>query len=130
MLDAVQHGLADVLTGPVARTIPRFHTDQVPAYLYDPAKAEQLLDAVGFPRGADGTRFKLRLIAPAIGDPYDHAGQFPAQLFRRIRVTPDLCRVDVPTFIGTIYGDYDFDLSMFHSSVTADPSIGSFIPRR
>lgn len=102
----------------------------MPAYLYDPAKAEQLLDADGFPRGADGTRFKLRLIAPAIGDPYDHAGQFRAQLFRRIGVTLDLCSMDVPTFIRTIYGDYDFDLSMFPSSVTADPSIGCFIPGR
>ena len=125
MLNTVWYGLAEVLTGPVPRTIPKFYTDQVPAYPHDTAKAEQLLDAAGFPRGADGTRFKLRLIAPAIGDTYDRAGQFLSQQFRRIGVALDLRSVDVPTFIRTVYGEYDFDLSMFPSSVTADPSIGS-----
>ncbi|MDG4889746.1 ABC transporter substrate-binding protein [Mesorhizobium sp. WSM4887] len=31
---------------------------------YDPAEAEKLLDAAGYPRGADGVRFELKLQAP------------------------------------------------------------------
>jgi peptide/nickel transport system substrate-binding protein len=33
-------------------------------YAYDPAMAEQLLDAAGYPRGADGTRFEITFQAP------------------------------------------------------------------
>ena len=37
-------------------------------YMYDPAGAEALLDAAGYPRGADGYRFKVSL---ALHDRYD-----------------------------------------------------------
>jgi peptide/nickel transport system substrate-binding protein len=37
----------------------------VKPYPYDPAKAEAMLDAAGYPRGADGIRFKLTLQGPA-----------------------------------------------------------------
>ena len=33
-------------------------------YPYDPDKAEKLLDAAGYPRGADGTRFSIKMQAP------------------------------------------------------------------
>jgi peptide/nickel transport system substrate-binding protein len=33
-------------------------------YPYDPAKAEALLDAAGYPRAADGTRFEITMQAP------------------------------------------------------------------
>lgn len=125
MLNTVWYGLAEVLTGPVPKTIPQFYTADVPEYAYDPQRAEELLDAAGFQRGDGDVRFKLRLIAPAIGDTYDRAAQFLAQQFRRIGITLELRSVDVPTFMRTVYTDYDFDLSMFPSSVTADPTIGS-----
>jgi peptide/nickel transport system substrate-binding protein len=37
----------------------------VKPYPYDPAQAEAMLDAAGFPRGADGVRFSLVLQGPA-----------------------------------------------------------------
>jgi peptide/nickel transport system substrate-binding protein len=37
-------------------------------YTYDPEGAEAVLDAAGFPRGADGIRFKTRVLAPEGGD--------------------------------------------------------------
>ena len=33
-------------------------------YPYDPEKAEKLLDEAGYPRGADGTRFEIKLQSP------------------------------------------------------------------
>jgi len=35
------------------------YTGDVPHYLYDPGKANSLLDAAGYPRGPDGVRFHL-----------------------------------------------------------------------
>ncbi len=125
MLGTVWYRLAELLTGPIPLSLPHFHTDDVPAYPYDPARANELLDAAGFARGADGMRFALRLIWPAVGDTYDRAGQFLRQQFREVGVDLVLQSADIPTFIRQVYQEYDFDLSMFPSSVTADPTIGS-----
>ena len=53
-------------------------------YDYDPARAQQLLDAAGFPRGADGVRMHLtlktstdestRLMSEAIADQWKRVG--------------------------------------------------------
>lgn len=124
MMKTVWYGLAEPLTGPIPRTLPHFFTADVPGYDFDTAKAEALLDAAGYKKGADGMRFKLRLVWPATGDTYDRAGQFLRQQFRKVGVDLDLQAADVPTFIKQVYGDYNFDISMFPASVTADPSIG------
>lgn len=125
MMKTVWYGLAEQLTGPIPQTLPHFYTADVPSYAFDTAKAEALLDEAGFPKGADGMRFKLRLIWPATGDTYDRAGQFLRQQFRKVGVDLDLQAADVPTFIKQVYAEYNFDISMFPASVTADPSIGS-----
>ena len=52
---------ATAATGPVPETDPTFYTPDVTTYAFDPAAAEALLDAAGYPRGDDGTRFALRL---------------------------------------------------------------------
>jgi peptide/nickel transport system substrate-binding protein len=72
----------------------------LPQYDYDPARAERLLDATGFPRGADGIRFHLefktstdessRLLSEAIADEWKRVG----------------VRIDLrPLEFGTFYAD-------------------------
>jgi len=125
MMDIVWYKLAEPLTGPIPQSMPNFYSADVPAYPFDPAKAEEMLEAAGFPKQSDGFRFKLRLIWPATGDTYDRAGQFLRQQFRKVGVDLDLQSADVPTFINQVYAKYDFDLSMFPASVNSDPTIGS-----
>ena len=125
MLDVVYYGLAEMLTGPIPETLPAFYTDDVPSYDYDPDRANQLLDEAGYPAGEDGMRFSLRLIAPAVGDTYERMGQFLKQNFRAVGIDLDLNIADIPTFIRSVFGDYDYDLTMYPGSVTADPTIGS-----
>lgn len=125
MLDIVWYKLAEILTGPIPQSLPNFYSADVPSYPFDPARSEQLLEAAGLPKQADGFRFKLRLIWPATGDTYDRAAQFLRQQFRKVGVDLDLQSADVSTFINQVYANYDFDLSMFPSSVGSDPTIGS-----
>ncbi|PTX01694.1 ABC transporter substrate-binding protein [Pararhodobacter aggregans] len=125
MLGVVYYGLAEMLTGPIPETLPNFYTADVPSYDYDPARANALLDAAGYARGADGMRFSLRLIAPTVGDTYERMGQFLKQNFRDVGVDLELISADIPTFIRSVFGEYDYDLTLYPGSVTADPTIGS-----
>jgi peptide/nickel transport system substrate-binding protein len=72
---------------PAASLLPPNHWANEPAvqqYDYDPARAEQLLDAAGFARGADGVRVHLtlktstdestRLVSEAIADQWKRVG--------------------------------------------------------
>ncbi len=70
-------------------------------YPYDPAQAERLLDAAGFPRGADGVRFHVtmktsteesaRLLSEAL------AGEW-----RRVGVVLDLRPLETATFLSDV----------------------------
>ena len=44
--------------------LPSHDHSGIPAYPYDPDRAERMLDAAGYPRGKDGVRFSLTLQAP------------------------------------------------------------------
>ena len=46
-------------SGPVYTPFDEWPKELQDAYSYNPEKAEQLLDAAGYPRGADGVRFKV-----------------------------------------------------------------------
>jgi peptide/nickel transport system substrate-binding protein len=74
---------------------------EVTQYGYDPGRAEKLLEAAGFPRGADGVRFHLalktstdesvRLTSAAIADQW-----------KRVGVALDLRPLDFATFFSDI----------------------------
>ena len=55
-------GYAKPSTGPVPQYDKTFYTGDVPRLAFDPAKANALLDEAGYKKGADGVRFKLRLL--------------------------------------------------------------------
>lgn len=124
MIRAVWYGLAKPLNSPIPPSLPKFHTDDVPRYPFDLKKANALLDSAGFPRAAGGNRFKLRLDLPTISDVYQREAEFLRQSLRSVGIDVDVRISDVPTWIRRIYAEYDFDLNLFPSSVTADPTIG------
>jgi len=75
------------LARPAASLLPPNHwayDPDVPQYVYDPVRAEALLDAAGFRRGSNGVRFHLtiktstdastRLLAEALADQWSRVG--------------------------------------------------------
>lgn len=89
---------------PASSLLPPNHwayEPNVTQYKYDPARAEQLLDAAGFRRGADGVRFHItlktsteestRLLAEALADEW-----------RRVGIALDLRSLEFTTFYSDI----------------------------
>ncbi|MFY9689912.1 MAG: ABC transporter substrate-binding protein [Candidatus Acidiferrales bacterium] len=98
----------------------------VPQYPYDPAQAERLLDAAGFPRGADGVRFHVtmktsteesaRLLSEAL------AGEW-----RRVGVVLDLRPLETATFLSDI-GRGSFQLyTLRWVGANDDPDIFDYV---
>ena len=85
-------------------------------YTYDPARAEALLDEAGYPRGADGFRFKATFLA----DPSMELVELQAAYWREIGVD-----VVIETRSGAEFGARrnagDYDLTWWNAGIKADP---------
>jgi len=70
MIERVNGGYAELGTGPIPPVFPEFHFTPATPRPFDPTAANAELDQAGFPKGADGKRFTLRLLGHA-GRSYD-----------------------------------------------------------
>lgn len=121
----IWYGYGTPGTGPIHTVQKSFYTtDGVPAYDYDPAKAEALLDEAGHPRGPNGVRFKLTIDATAYGEAPTRTAEYLREQLREIGVEAEVRVSDPGAFVKRVYGDRDFDLNTFWGSAGADPAIG------
>ncbi len=124
MIASVWYGLASKLDSPVPPVVPQFRAPGLAAPVFDPKGANAALDAAGFPRGAGNMRFKLTLDLPMINDVYQREAEFLRRSWRGIGVDVEIRISDVPAYIRRVFGEYDFDLTLFPGSATNDPTIG------
>lgn len=115
-------GYAQVSPSPVSRALPKWNDPTILAHPYDPAAAEKLLDAAGYPKGSDGTRFKLRLAYNSFLSPA-YADVIKSQL-TAVGINVEIIKFDLPTFLKTVYTDRAFDLVIESLSNTFDPTLG------
>jgi peptide/nickel transport system substrate-binding protein len=107
-------------------------------YAYNPQEAERLLDAAGYPRGADGIRFKTDLTIIDLLD-VDYY-QLAAEYWKGIGVDVGIILLDRPAFIAASQGltyegmsstvsSYDFDaleaIREYHSSSVGKSGTGA-----
>lgn len=93
-------------------------------YPYDPAKAEQLLDAAGHPRGPDGTRFKLSLLYEHPRFEWHEIAQVIESNWKAIGVDVTLEPVDTGVMVDRGFTKRDFD-TFFHIVYSfGDPAVG------
>ena len=107
-------------------------------YAYNPQEAERLLDAAGYPRGADGIRFETDLTIIDLLD-VDYY-QLAAEYWKGIGVDVGIILLDRPAFIAASQGltyegmsstvsSYDFDaleaIRGYHSSSVGKSGTGA-----
>ena len=77
--------------------------DQLKAeYGYDPDRAEKLLDEAGYPRGADGVRFKTQLHYIIAGSSNLDYTQAAKDYWAKIGVDVEINIQEIPVFIASI----------------------------
>jgi peptide/nickel transport system substrate-binding protein len=94
-------------------------------YAFDPARANQLLDQAGLPRGADGNRTKPLNMYVEIGRPnFDTISQFIQQQWKTIGVPINLMPLDRAVMQDLVFVKRDFDINLNESNSSGDPEIG------
>jgi len=124
LADRVWYGLAKPATGPIPTSQAEFYTSNTQQYPFDPAKAEELLDAAGLKRGPDGVRLRINHYTMPYGDVLKRAGEFLREALKQVGVELQLVNLDIAPFLRQIYGERDFDTYSTYYSASSDPQIG------
>ena len=99
----------------------------MPHYDFDPAKANALLDEAGYPKGADGTRFKLRLLPAPFFNETKQFGDYLRQALAAIGIDAEIVSNDTPAHLKAVYTDHDFDITVASPVYRGDPAISTTI---
>lgn len=120
--DTIYYGLAKPAVGPILSSNTLYFNPDLPSYPFDPKKAEALLDEAGYPRKADGKRFRLNLLASGWSEENGKTGAYLKQAFEDIGIDVALRIPDRPNSLKALYTDYDFDVAYSQGGGTnADP---------
>lgn len=118
-------GIAKPGSSPIISADTRFYATGLPSYPFDTGKAEQLLDAAGYPRKASGTRFRIKLDWLPFGQQWQRTAEFVQQSLHRVGIEAEIRNQDLPAYMQRVYSSDDFDLTVSHSASFGDPQIGT-----
>jgi len=93
----------------------------VPQYAHDPVAAGQLLDRAGFPKGADGTRFAVRLHATSVVETASKQAQLLRDQLGAVGIRVNLVQGDLATVNTAVYEKKDFDLYLVEAALFTGP---------
>lgn len=124
LVDTVWYGLSKTADGPIPASLPKYYTDEKPRYPLDLAAAEKLLDEAGYPRKADGIRFSIKLNLSPSSDAFVPAGEYLRQNLKKVGIEVTPIALDQPSYLKTVYTNYDFDIILQPYSVLFDPEMG------
>ncbi|MFT4191554.1 MAG: ABC transporter substrate-binding protein [Comamonas sp.] len=124
LVKTVWGGYAVPATGPVSSLLKTFYTPDTQQYPFDRKKAEALLDEAGYPKQADGWRFKLNHDFIPFGDDYRRTGEFVRQALRAVGIDVTLRALDLATWTKNVFADYNFELVSSWGVNWQDPQIG------
>ncbi len=120
-------GYAKTSTGPIPKFDTRFYTDATAATPFAPAKAENLLDVAGYPRGDNGMRFSLRLLPAPWFEQTRQFGDYLRQALRAIGIDAVIVTNDSAAHTRRVYTDHDFDLAIGSPVYRNDPAISTTV---
>ncbi|WP_395448208.1 ABC transporter substrate-binding protein [Aminobacter sp. UC22_36] len=120
-------GYAKPATGPVPQNDKQFYTSDVPAYGFDVAKANALLDEAGYPKKDDGKRFALKLLPAPYFNETKQFGDYLRQALAAVGIDAELVNNDSAAHQKAVYTDHAFDLAIAPPVFRGDPAISTTI---
>jgi peptide/nickel transport system substrate-binding protein len=124
IVKALHKGLSKAATGPIHSGFPQYSSD-VTTYPYDLKKAEDLLEAAGLKKGADGIRLKVTCdYYPGDEDGQKRLAEYMKPALKRVGIDVEVrAPADFAAWAKRM-SDKDFDISMDAAFAWGDPVIG------
>jgi peptide/nickel transport system substrate-binding protein len=113
---------AEPVTGPIPRSSP-FYTADVRQYPFNPRLANEMLDAAGVRRGANGIRFSITHDPVPQGDEHAQSADYVKQALSEVGINVDVRRQDLASQIRRV-STWDFDMSSNPLFAMFDPALG------
>ncbi len=127
VVDTIFLGYAKTSTGPIPRFDTQFYDPNVAATPFDPKKANAILDEAGYSRGANGTRFQLRLLPAPWFEQTRQFGDYLRQALRTVGIDAQIVNNDAAAHTKAVYTDHAFDLAVGSPVYRNDPAISTTI---
>ena len=128
MIDNIWFGFGKPSTGPISSNFQAagLYEGKVRDYTVKDAVeiANKLLDEAGYPRGADGMRFKIVHDMLPYGDEWRRLGEYIKQALGNVGIDVTLRYEDVPTWLKRVFTDYDYNITSTFYYNLADPVMG------
>jgi peptide/nickel transport system substrate-binding protein len=93
-------------------------------YPYDPARAARLLDAAGYPKKADGTRFTMSVVVMAEQSDLPAAAEVLRSNWKDVGVAVNLEAVERQVMYQRVYNTRNYDATVQGYGSSGDPAIG------
>lgn len=127
IVDKAYYGYADVTRGPIPAQMEWAVSPDVDfseMMPFDREAAAAALDAAGYPAGADGTRFTVRIAIPSEYANIIEAANVIKSDFEEIGVGVDLVQEEFGVWTERVYKNHDYDISLIFYTTFEDPSLG------
>jgi peptide/nickel transport system substrate-binding protein len=127
VVETIFLGYAKPSNGPIPAFDTRFHEAGLDMPGFDPARANALLDEAGYPRGAGGVRFRLRLLPAPWFEQTRQMGDYLRQALRAVGIDAQVVANDSAAHTRAVYTTHDFDLAIGSPVYRNDPAISTTI---
>jgi peptide/nickel transport system substrate-binding protein len=122
LIDIVWAGFGKPADSPIPST-SEYHVS-VETEAFDPDAANAALDAAGYPRGADGNRFRLALVYSTSLPTAAVQADFIKQSLAVVGIDVEIKSGDFATYLARVYTDREFDINVTTLSALYDPTVG------
>lgn len=124
LLEKAGFGYGKVSAGPISSELKPFYTDKGHQYPYNPKLAEEMLDAAGYPRKADGMRFSIRLSYFTGLAPLEPTSKLMLIQLNKVGIGVQITPMDSGAWRDIVFKNWDFDITMGSFQTGTDPAIG------
>lgn len=124
ILKVVNYGVGQVAYSPIAPGLKTYNDPTPTPYPFDLKRANALLDEAGYPKGADGVRFRVTLDYNPIGADGPRLADYLRTTLARVGIAVTVRAQDASAFIKRVYTDRDFAFTTNGASNLFDPTVG------
>lgn len=124
VISTAYRGYAKPAPSIIGPSLPAFHNPAIKPYAFDIDKANALLDEAGHPRGADGVRFRLRVLYNPYYPQTGKVAEYLRSALERIGIRGDVVSYDFATYVTKVYTERDFDVEVEQLNNGYDPTDG------